>query len=265
MKKIIALASALVLCIACVSLAACGEEKVSVDEISIVAPAATEYKAGETFTLDYITVPESAAEKVKVNWEISDSRRLSYNDGKFTALTCGTVKVTASVKGCEATDEIELKVTAPEGFKEYSGTGYSLVFPSNWNKTTVMGITTWTAGNGTTNMNITTEELNQNYFSASASAFQTVIETAYALMGVNFTKPVTIEKSTYLGVERIQVNYEYSLTMAGITTSLRQTQMIFNNSDANLSCVLTVTFQAKDFDEEAQKLQEKIFSQFMPL
>lgn len=266
MKKIFALASAILLCGTCVSFVACGEE-VSIDEISIVAPEATEFKAGETFTLDYITVPEDAAEKIKVNWEISDSKRLSYQDGEFTALTCGTVKVTARVKGQEVSDEINLKVTAPEGFKEYSSSGYSLVYPSDWTSSTLLGNPTWTAPNLTTNMNVATEDLNEYYFSAPASYFQTAYETMYGLMGYNvkFEQPLTAKKSTYLGVERVLVNYDISLTLLGVTTRIHQTQLIFNNTESNLSCVLTMTFQQKDYDEEAQRLQETVFSQFMPL
>ena len=265
MKKFFALAFTLLLCFTtCMAVAAC--EKIEIEEISIVAPASTSIKAGETFMLEYTTVPEEAAEKIKVKWEISDETKLSYEDGEFTALTCGTVKVTASVKGNDATDEIELKVTAPEGFKEYSSTGYQLVYPSTWKSSTQGKLQTWTAANNTTNMNISTEELKASYFTAPASSYQAVIESTYGLMGftVNFTQPVKVTKGKYLGVERVQVDYKYTLTAGSITTSIHQTQLIINNADANLSCVLTVTFQEKDFNEAAALLQDTIFSQFMP-
>ena len=265
MKKIFAFIAAAMLCITCVAFTACGET-VTIEEISIVAPASTEIKAGETFVLDYVTVPEETSESIKVDWEISDARRLSYENGEFTALTCGTVKVTASVKGSEATDEIELKVIAPEGYSEYSNTGYKLVYPSSWTSSAVGKVYTWTASNGTTSMNITTEDLNASYFTAPASSYQAVIESTYGLMGytVNFVQPVTVKKSKYLGVERVQVNYIYTLTVAGSTATIHQTQMIINNSDTNLSCVLTVTFREENFNADAQQLQEMIFSQFMP-
>lgn len=266
MKKLLATFFAFVLCFGtCVALAACdlGGSSVAIEEIHIVAPESTEITAGETFTLEYTVVPESAAEKVKVNWEIDNEQRLSYKKGEFTALTCGTVKVTASVKGNEATDEIELKVTAPDGFKEYSGTGYQLVHPRSWTTSTVMGIRTWTAKNGTTNMNISTEDLNESYFTAPASSFQAVIEGTYGLMGadVKFAEPVTLKKDTYLGMARVRVEYNYSITMLGETLSFRQTQMIINSSDT--SYLLTVTFLVEDFDEAAETLQETIFSQFV--
>lgn len=269
MKKIFAFVVAAMLCITGVALVGCGNEDepvVKIDEIHIVAPASSEIKAGEKFTLDYTTMPETAADKIKVDWQISDSHRLSYSNGEFTALTCGTVKVTANVKGNEATDEIELKVVAPDGFTEYAGTGYKLVRPSNWTAGTLGTVRTWTAANGTTNMNITTETLNAAYFSAPASSFQTAIESTYGLLGytVDFAQSVTVKKNKYLGIERVQVNYAYSLTKGGSTSTYHQTQMIINNAQANKSCVLTVTFLEEDFDEDAAKLQETIFSQFMP-
>ena len=264
MKKLLAFIAAVMLCIPCVALASCGETPI--DEISIVAPASTEISAGETFTLEYKTVPEEAAEKIKVNWKISDMTKLSYKNGEFTALTCGTVKVTASVKGSEATDEIKLKVKAPKGFSEYSDTGYQLVYPSSWTPSTLGKVQMWSTASGYPNMNIVTETLNAAYFSSPASAYQTKIETTYSLMGytVNFTKPVTVKKSKYLGVERVQVDFLYTLTAAGSTTSIHQTQMIFNNAKVNLSCVLTITYRAEDFNAAAEKLQETLFSQFMP-
>ena len=263
MKKFLAFAAVLC-CISCVAFAACGEVT-SVEEISIVKPVSTEIRAGDTFSLDYVTVPEEAAESVKVNWEISDSRRLSYKNGEFTALTCGTVTVTARVKGNVAYDEIVLNVTAPTGFKESSGTGYTLVYPSSWIQSQLGAVRTWTASNGTTNMNITTEQLNATYMTAPASSFQAAYETTYSLMGytVNFTEPVKVERSKYLGVRRVRVTSVYSLTALGMTSNIHQTQMIINNEDVNLSCVLTVTFREENFDESAMELQEKIFSLFM--
>lgn len=254
----------LLCCITCTAFAACG--KVEIDEISITAPASIEIAAGETFKLEYKTVPEEATEKVKVNWKISDSKRLSYKNGEFTALTCGTVTVTAAVKGSDVTDEIKLTVTAPAGFSEYSGTGYQLVYPSSWTANKMGNIQTWTASNGTTNMNISTEALNAAYFTSSASAFQSVIQSTYTLAGytVNFTKPVKVKKSKYLGVSRVQVDYDYTLTVLGTTSTLHQTQMIFNNADANLSCVLTLTYRLENYNEAAQELQKTILNQFLP-
>ena len=265
MKKFFAFVIAMMLCITCMALVACGE-RVSIEQINIVTPASTLIKAGESFTLEYTTVPEEAAEKVKVEWEISDESKLFYKDGEFTALTCGKVKVTAHVEGNKATDEIELRVTAPEGFTEYSITGYRLVYPSEWTLSKLGNIQTWTADNGTTNMNIATEELNTSYFSAPASSYQAVIESTYRLMGyiVNFVQPVQVKNSNYLGVERVQVNYQYNLTASGTTISIHQTQMIINNSNANLTCVLTITYRVENFNEAAEQLQETVFSQFMP-
>ena len=267
MKKFLALA-ALLCCISCVAFTACGKEEeiIPIEEISIVAPSSTEIRAGEKFSLGFTTVPEEAAEKVHVNWKISDSKRLSYENGEFTALTCGTVKVSAHVKGNEATDEIEIKVIAPRGYTQYSKTGYSLVYPSSWTYSALGNIDTWTASNGTTNMNVTTEALNKAYMTATASAFQASYETMYSLMGytVNFTQPVKVEKGNYLGVDRVQVTSVYTLTVAGSTMNVHQTQLIFNNSNANLSCVLTVTYHVEDYDAAATQLEKTVFSQFMP-
>ena len=267
MKKFLVIAMMLC-CISCVAFTACGkeEEVVPIEEISIVEPASTQIRAGEKFSLSFTTVPVEAAEKINVNWEISDSKRLSYENGEFTALTCGTVKVTARVKGNEATDEIELKVIAPQGYTQYSKTGYSLVYPSSWTYNALGNINTWTASNGTTNMNIATEELNKTYMTASANNFQTLYETTYSLLGytVNFTQPVKLERSNYLGVERVLVTSVYSLTAAGSTMNIHQNQLIFNNSDANLSCVLTVTYRAEDYNAAATQLENTVFSQFMP-
>lgn len=265
MKKFFAILVTAILCITCMALAAC-DKVIPIESISIVQPASTEIRAGESFELAYTTAPEEAAKEIKVNWKIDDTSVLSYKNGKFTALTCGTVKVKATVKGNTATDEIELKVTAPEGFSEYSNTGYKLVRPSNWSQSKVGQIYTWTASNGTTNMNVGTEELNKTYFVASAGSYQSMIETSYGLMGytVKFDKATTVKKSTYLGVKRVQVTYLYTLTKGSSTMKFHQTQLIFNNSDANLSCVLTVTFLQEDFDEDAAKLQQTIFNQFMP-
>lgn len=265
MKRFVAFAALICCILSCMAVAACGETT-HIDEISIVQPSTTQIMAGETFKLDYVTIPEEAAQSIKVNWQISDSKRLSYKNGEFTALTCGTVKVTAKVKGNEATDEIEFKVIAPSGFKEYSQTGYSLVYPSDWRETTMGSVRQWVASNGTTNMNITTESLNATYMKASAKAFQTAYETQYALMGytVQFTQPVKVEKAKYLGVTRVQVTSIYTLVAGGSTANIHQTQMIINNSDANLSCVLTVTFREENFDNSALQLQNTIFSQFMP-
>ena len=263
MKKFFAFVATAMLCISCLVFASCGTP---VEEISIVAPASTEIRAGETFALEYTTVPEEAAEKAKVQWQISDSTKLSYSKGEFTALTCGKVKVTAKVKGSDATDEIELKVIAPKGFTTYSDTGYKVVYPSSWTASTLGKIQMWSSANGTPNMNIATETLNTSYFTSPASAFQTKIETTYSLMGytVNFTKPVTVKKSKYLGVERVRVDYIYTLTAQGSTSSLHQTQMIFNNAKVNLSCVLTFTYYTENYNEAAEKLQETVFNQFMP-
>ena len=268
MKKFFAIA-ALLCCLSCVALTACGEEEniIPIEEISIVQPASTEIRAGEKFTLGFTTVPAEAAEEVHVNWEISNSQRLSYENGEFTALTCGTVKVTASVKGNEATDEIELKVIPPQGYTQYSKTGYSLIYPSNWTYNALGNIDTWNANDGTTtNMNMTTEPLNKTYMTASGSIFQASYETMYSLMGytVNFTQPVKAEKSNYLGVDRVQVTAVYTLTVGGTSMNIHQTQMIFNNSDVNLSCVLTVTYRAEDYNDAATQLEKTVFSQFMP-
>ena len=264
MKKFLAFIAAVMLCIPCAALVSCGETPI--DEISIVAPASTEIRAGDTFPLEYTTLPEDAAEKIKVNWKISDSTKLSYKNGEFTALTFGTVKVTASVKGSEATDEITLQVKAPRGYSEYLGTGYQLVYPSSWTPSTTGAVKMWIAADGKTSVNVATETLNAAYFTSPASAYQTAIESSYTLAGytVNFTKPATIKKSKYLGVERVQVDYLYTLKTSGTTTTLHQTQLIFNNAKANLSCVLTVTYNAEDFNAAAETLQETVFSQFMP-
>lgn len=269
MKKFMAFVFAAILSVTCAALAACtgGENSVSVEEVKITAPASTEIKAGEKLTLEYTILPAEAAENAKVEWEISDSTKLSYANGEFTAHTCGDVTVTAHVKDSQVTDKIELKVTAPEGYTEFTGNGYSLVYHSLWNHATLAGIDTWTSGyyeDGTTSsMNVTTETLNENYFKAPASTFQTTLEVMYGVMGytVTFDQPVTIEKSTYLGVERLQINYLYSLSAGSETVSFHQTQLIFNNTEANLSCVLTVTFVAEHFNAQ---LQQTVFSQFMP-
>lgn len=272
MKKFLAFLFTAVLCVTCAAFAACKEEEdtVSVDEITITAPASTEIKAGDKFSLEYTVLPAEVAESAKVEWEISDRTKLSYANGEFTALTCGNVTVTARVKGNEVYDKIDLKVIAPEGYKEFKGNGYSLVYHTLWNHTTVAGIDTWTSPyyeDGTTaSMNVTTETLNEAYFKAPASFFQSTYEISFGLMGytVTFDEPVTVEKSTYLGVERLQVNCLYSLTVSGVSTSIHQTQLIFNNKEANLSCVLTVTYGATHFTDSAAKLQETVFSQFMP-
>ena len=262
MKKLFAFVLTAMLLVTSLALVACGNVEVS--EISIVA-SATEYCAGEKFQLDYTVVPAEAKEDVKVNYEISDSRRLSYEKGEFTALTFGTVKVKATVKGSDVSDEIELTIKAPNGFKEYSGKGFQAAYPSNWTAAPLGGIQTWTAANGTTNMNVVTEELNETYFTAPASSFQTVIETTYNLMGftVKFDEPTTVKKDTYLGVKRVRINYLYSLTIAGETTKLHQTQIVMNNEDANLSCVLTVAYRSEDFDAAAELIEERIISQFI--
>lgn len=272
MKKILAFVFAAILSVTCAALAACtnGNDSVSVEEVKITAPASTEIKAGEKFKLEYTVLPEEAAEDAKVEWEISDSTKLSYANGEFTALTCGNVTVTAHVKDSQVTDTINLKVTAPDGYTEFTGNGYSLVHHSLWLHSTPAGIDTWTSGyyeDGTSaNMNVTTEALNENYFKADASNFQTTIEITYGLMGytVTFDQPVTIEKSTYLGVERLQVNYLYTISVGGVSSSIHQTQLIFNNTEANLSCILTVTYAAEHFTDNAAKLQQTVFSQFMP-
>lgn len=270
MKKFLTLLFAAILCVACAALAACNKEPtVEIDDITITAPASTEIKAGEKFTLEYTILPAEAAESVTVEWEISDSTKLSYSNGEFTALTCGDVTVTARVKGNEATDTLELKVTAPDGFMEFTGTGYSLVHPKLWVHSSEEGVDMWQSVilGSTANMNVTTEELNTNYFTvASGELFQTTIEVMFGLSGatVTFDEPVTVEKTTYLGVERLQVNYLYTVDYSGITLNMHQTQLIINNKDANLTCILTVTFAAEEFDVAAAQLQQTIFSQFMP-
>lgn len=272
MKKLLAFAFAAILSATCVAFAACsdGEESVSIDEVKITAPASTEIKAGEKFTLEYTILPAESADDAKVEWEISDSTKLSYANGEFTALTCGNVTVTAHVKDSQVTDKIDLKVTAPNGYTEFIGNGYSLVYPSLWNHSLESGVDTWNSMllGSTANMNVTTEELNPNYFSVtSGELFQTTIEAMFELSGatVTFDEPVTVEKTTYLGVERLQVNYLYTVEYSGIITlTMHQTQLIINNEDANLTCILTVTYSAEEFDEAAAKLQQTVFSQFMP-
>lgn len=267
-KKLIIGMVAIISVFACVlGLTACGKEEiVHIDEITIVKPSSTSIMAGEKFTLDCVILPEEAAEQAKVSWEISDKTKLSYSDGEFTALTCGTVKVKAGVKGNDVYDEIELKVIAPSGFKEYSSTGYKLVYPSNWSSSSAGGTKQWAANGGSPNMNVVTEALNKAYMSAPASAFQTSYELMYQLMGltVNFTQPVKVEKSNYLGVTRVLVTSRYSFSGGGVSGSVYQSQLIFNNSEANLSCVLTLTFNDKDYTDSAQKLEQTIFNQFMP-
>ena len=264
MRRIISLILLCALCLLPCTLSACGGERVTVEEIKIVAPE--KIRAGDVFRLEYTTVPEEAAEKVRVDWEIGDPRRLSYEDGEFTALTCGKVTVSAHVRGCEAADEIELTVAVPEGFRRYSAEGYAVVYPSGWTSSAAGRVQTWVAPSGSPNMNVTTEALNATYFTAPAASFQTVLESSYGLMGftVQFTEPTVVKKQTYLGVSRLQVDYRYTLTLMGNTTSLRQTQLIFNNAEADLSCILTVTFEAETFDDAAAELQKTIFDQFLP-
>lgn len=273
MKKILAFVFAAILSATCAAFAACsdGEESVSIDEVKITAPASTEIKAGEKFTLEYTILPAEAIEYAQVEWEISDSTKLSYANGEFTALTCGNVTVTAHVKDSQVTDKIDLKVTAPNGYTEFIGNGYSLVYPSLWNHSSEGGVDIWMPMylGSTANMNVITEELNPDYFTtASGEFFQSTIEEAMSELSgvtVTFDEPVTVEKTTYLGVERLQVNYLYTVDYSGITTiTMHQTQLIINNEDANLTCILTVTYTAEEFDEAAAKLQQTVFSQFMP-
>lgn len=275
MKKFMAFVFAAILSVTCAALAACtgGEDSVSVEEVKITAPASTEIKAGEKFTLEYTILPAEAAEGAKVEWEISDSTKLSYANGEFTAHTCGDVTVTAHVKDSQVTDKIELKVTVPEGYTEFTGNGYSLVYPSKfWFYSSVDGVDNWDEGlvnanGGTNNINVTTDELNEDLFAVtSGEFFETVIEAMYSIIGitVNFEQPTTVEKSTYLGVERLEINYVYSITFDGVTGSVHQTQVMFNNKEANLTCTLTLTFAASDFDDDVQLLQQTIISQFMP-
>lgn len=267
MKKFIAFAAIFCCIIAGLAFTACGKEEiVYIDDISIVEPSSTSIRVGETFTLDCVILPEEVAEQAKVNWEISDTTKLSYKNGEFTALTFGNVTVKSSVKGNDVYDEITFRVLAPAGYTEYSSTGYQLVYPSNWSYAPVGGIKQWAASGGSPNVNVTTETLNKAYMSASASAFQLTYEMAYQQLGctVNFKQPVKVEKSNYLGVTRVMVTSLYSVSGPGVSGSVHQTQVIFNNSDANLSCVLTVTFNEGDYDSAAEHLEQTILSQFMP-
>lgn len=275
MKKFMAVVFAAILSVTCAALAACadGEESVSIEEVKITAPASTEIKAGEKFSLEYTVLPAEAAEGAIVEWEISDSTKLSYSNGQFIALTCGSVTVTAHVKDSQVIDTIDFKVIAPEGYKEFTGNGYSLVYPSKmWFYSSVEGVDNWNEGivnanGGTNNINVTTEEMNANLFAvASGELFEATIEAMYSIMGipVTFEQPTTLEKSTYLGVERLVVNYLYSVTIGGLTSSIHQTQVLFNNAEVNLTCTLTLTFAAGDFDNDAQLLQKTVISQFMP-
>ena len=263
MKKLLALVLTAMMLVASLALVACGEN-VEVSEIKIVA-ATTEYTAGKKFTLDYTVVPEEAKEDVKVNWEISDARRLSYEKGEFTAHTFGTVKVKATVKGSDASDEIELKINVPSGFKEYSDNGFQLAYPSNWTSTQLGLIQTWFAADNSTNMNVATEPLNATYFKASASDFQSTLTTQLRLLGytVKFLKPTKLQKDTSLGVKRLRLDYFYSATVSGETLTFYQTQIVMNNESENLSCVLTVTHLEENFTDSAELLQEQIIDQFI--
>lgn len=261
MKKFLAFISATLLLMSSLLLVACGS--VPIEEITI-DKSVTEYKVGDTFTLNYTTVPEDAADQIKVNWEISDSTILSCKNGEFTAHTFGTVTVKANVKGNEATDEIELEIKAPDGFGTYTAKGYKLVYPEKWNYQTLAGLPTWMASNGSANMNIETSALNKTYFAASASAFQSAFETQYALMGMQgtFTQPVTLKKEKYLGIQRVRLDWAYSVTQAGVTVTLHQSQMIINNEAENMSCLLTITCQEQNYDAAFKQMEDTIYSQF---
>ena len=269
MKKLLAFAVVLCCAITCLAFVGCGSEEatVKIDDITIVDPPSNEIVAGTKFTLDCVILPEEVAEKVSVDWEISDTKRLTYSNGQFTAQAFGTVKVKATVKGNEIYDEIVLTVLPPVGYSEYTSTGYQLAYPQYWTHSNLGGgIHQWAASNGTTSMNIVTEEYNSAYMSASASDFQSSFKAMYEYLGytVNFKQPVKLEKDNHLGFTRIQVTSIYSLTYGTNTSNIHQAQMIFNNSEANMSCVLTVTFAEEDFDSAAEKIQQQIFSQFIP-
>lgn len=266
MKKFLTIVlSALILTTLCGLFTAC-TEAVELESFAIIAPASTQVNAGEQFTLEYTTVPAEAAERIKVNWEISDSKKLSYKNGEFTALTCGSVTVTAHVKGSDVTDTITLSVEPPAGYTYYTQGDYALVYPSNWQYEMMGAIPTWTDLISGNSINATSEDLNKSYFSAPAGSFQAAIETTYSLMGitVNFIEPVTLKRSTYLGVQRVQVNYHYSMSASGVTVTCYQKQLIFNDAEANLSCILTFTVMEEDYSESASLIWETVSNQFMP-
>lgn len=245
-------------------LAGCGS--VTVDSIEIIEPTNAEVRVGETFSLDYNVVPEKAKENTKIKWEIDD-RRLSFKNDAFEALSCGTVKVTASVSGSEATDEIELQVVPPEGYTLHNGGGYSVVLPSSFRENITGNSHSWLSTSYQYfNFVITEEELNESYFNATASMFQSTYETMFSLMGmkVEFVEPVAVKKETYLGFKRVVVESVLDMTIGQEKSRIYQTQVIFNNVEKNLSCGITVTCNEKEYDDSIKEIRKFVLSQFLP-
>lgn len=246
-------------------LAGCGEAKV--ESIEIVSPAG-EIHVGDSFTLDFNVLPEKAKENAQVKWKIDDDRRLSFEENAFEALSCGTVKVTASVAGSEATDEIELKVVPPNGYTLHTGTGYSVPLPSSFRESSVGTSHAWTSSSYTYfNFTISEEELNESYFKATGSMFQATYETMYSLMGmkVEFVQPVTAKKEKHLGVDRVVVESVVDLTVGTEKSRIYQTQVIFNDVEKNLSCCITATCNDKEYDDLIKEMRDFVLSQFLPV
>lgn len=251
MKKfILSLTMIILTFVACAAFSACGdgdgEAGVAAESITF-SETTIKFDSGATKELTYTVQPEDATVKI----EISDSTVVKYENGTLTALTAGT----ATVKAYSSVDksvysECNVTVNMPSGYVLYTDANCKFAYPSSWTKNTVAG-TTVAYASGAANVNLTTENKSNAYFSASASMFQSTIETTYKLL--NYTvkfNSCTVDKNNYAGYTRVHVVYDYTLN----GTRIYQEQMILNSG--NKTCVLTVT-------GATATQTETIFSQFV--
>ncbi len=251
MKKfIIAFVLTIFAALSCFAFTACGvkAESIEFNETSVTL----ESNASQGFKCT--VQPENA--RVKIS--ISDSTVVSYEKGVLTALTAGTAVVKVYSPDDEGIyAECNVTVNTPKNYVSYKNSDCKFVVPSSWSRFTVQGaeVAFRNAANSS-NINLVSESKNNSYFTASARKFKNTITEAYEQSGysVQFTD-CKVDKSKYLGYDRVHIVYNYSLSGKDI----HQEQMILTSGEKTY--ILTLTY---DHTPVASQV-ETIFSEFVGL
>ncbi len=237
MKKIFSVLASVCCCFVLgLTLAACGT--VAVEEVGLDKDEIT-LSSGASTEVAYTVTPEDG----HVAFEVIPEKNVSERVFTYTVEN-GTVTIQAKSTGTETlriraksddTVYADCKVTVelPNGYAAYRKDDVKLVYPSAWTKYPVTGIEMMYK-QGTSNINLVSENKNTAYFSASADTFKATIEDMYSAAGISITDfKCTVNK--YDDDKAVRVDYKYAL--AGVQTT--QVQLIRNSESKTYILTLT--------------------------
>lgn len=229
MKKLILSIITAVTLFAVCFLCACGPAVESIE----LSTQTISVKCNQSAELTYTVTPENGSVKV----EVSEEKIATYSNGKVTGVTVGTAIVKVYAKGNEEIfQECRVTVAPPLGYAAYSNESYKFVYPTGWTRSSQSGVTIYKDSTSTKSVNIVSEPKNTAYWTMTPTQYRETLRSQYQILGYapSFSD-VTIKTEKYLGISRVRITAEYTLSGQDIYQ-----EQIVQSNDKN-TYVLTIT------------------------